>query len=557
MSTRIRWQQRLALAVAALLLAAVPGGAMANAAAPGADRASVIVRGTDAGAARAAVEAAGGEVTQDLWLVDGVAADVPVAALDDLRAAGFDVGSDEPVHLQATPSPLHSATAVYPKVVGADNLWNEGIDGTGVTVAVMDTGVTPVADLAGRVIGGVDFSSEGNPYDDGFGHGTFVAGLIAGNGASSGGAYKGVAPNAKIVSIKIAGRNGASDVSHVLAGIQWAVSFKDDYGIRVINLSLGTDSTQNYWLSPLNAAVERAWDAGIVVTVSASNRGPNPGTITKPGDDPFVITVAAMDDKGSPGRGDDVMAGYSGQGPTAANGLVKPDLVASGRSVIGLRVPGSKIDTAYPSSRVGTAYFKGSGTSFSTAVTSGSAALLLQREPGLTPNQIKARLLDNAAPGPVGNPNVDGRGSLDAYAAAHAGTFDSANQNAVRSAGDGSIDLDRGSLSIQIQTGSILNPILNLLIPIFQLLNSDITAQNILFDPVGYLTAEWTGSSWYGSSWYGSSWYGSSWYGSSWYGSSWYGSSWYGSSWYGSSWYGSSWYGSSWYGSSWYATAWE
>ncbi len=536
MSTRIRWQRRLALAVAALVLAAVPGGAMANAAATGSARASVIVRATDAGTARAAVEAAGGKVTQDLWIVNGVAAEVPVAALEALRAQGFDVGTDEPVHLQANPSPLHSATAVYPKVVGADNLWNEGIDGTGVTVAVMDTGVKPVADLAGRVIGGVDFSSEGDPYDDGFGHGTFVAGLIAGNGASSNGAYKGVAPNAKIVSIKIAGRNGASDVSHVLAGIQWAVSFKDDYGIRVINLSLGTDSTQNYWLSPLNAAVERAWDAGIVVTVSASNRGPDPGTITKPGDDPFVITVAAMDDKGSPGRGDDVMAGYSGQGPTAANGLVKPDLVASGRSVIGLRVPGSKIDTAYPSSRIGTAYFKGSGTSFSTAVASGSVALLLQREPGLTPNQVKARLLDNAAAGPVGNPNVDGRGSLDAYAAAHAGTFDSANQNAVRSAGDGSIDLDRGSLNLQIQTGSILNPILNLLIPIFQILNSDITAQNLAFDPVAYITSEWSGASWYGASWYGASWYGASWYGASWYGASWYGASWYGASWYATAW---------------------
>jgi serine protease AprX len=541
MSTRIRWQQRLALAVAALVLAVVPGGVMANAAAPGSARASVIVRATDAGTARAAVEAAGGHVTQDLWIVNGVAADVPVAALAALRAQPgvVDVGNDEPVQLQANPSPLRAASSVYPQVLGADNLWSEGIDGTGVTVAVMDTGVKPVADLAGRVIGGVDFSSENNPYDDGFGHGTFVAGLIAGNGASSNGAHKGVAPNAKIVSIKIAGRNGASDVSHVLAGIQWAVSFKNDYGIRVLNLSLGTDSTQSYYLSPLNAAVERAWDAGIVVTVSSSNRGPGAGTITKPGDDPFVITVGALDDRGTVGRGDDVMAGYSGEGPTAANGLVKPDLVASGRSVIGLRVPGSKIDTAYPSSRVGGpngAYFKGSGTSFSTAVASGSVALLLQGEPGLTPDQVKARLLNTAAAGPVGNPNVDGRGSLNAYAAAHAGTFDSANQGLVHSLGSGSIDLDRGGLNVQIQTGGILNPILNLLIPIFKILNSDITAQNLLFNPVAYITSEWSGSSWYGSSWYGSSWYGSSWYGSSWYGSSWYGSSWYGSSWYATAW---------------------
>ncbi len=545
MSTLTRWQQRLALAVAALVLAAVPGGAMATAAAPEAARASVIVQATDAGTAQAAVEAAGGEVTQDLWIVNGVAADVPVAALADLRAQPgvVDVSNDETVQLQANPSPLHSASAVYPKVVGADHLWTEGVDGTGVTVAVVDTGVEPVADLAGRVIGGIDFScdedpnhlscdeEDRNPFDDGFGHGTFVAGLIAGNGASSNGAYKGVAPNAKIVSIKIAGRNGASDISHVLAGIQWAVSFKNDYGIRVINLSLGTDSTQSYYLSPLNAAVERAWDAGLVVTVSASNRGPGAGTITKPGDDPLVITVGALDDKGTPGRGDDIMAGYSGEGPTAANGLVKPDLVASGRSVIGLRVPGSKVDDAYPGSRIGTAYFKGSGTSFSTAVTAGSVALLLQREPGLTPDQVKARLLGTAAPGPIGNPNVDGRGSLDAYAAAHAGTFDSANQNVVRSVGTGSLQLDRGGLTVQIQTGWLLDPLLGLLTPIFQLLNSDITAQNVAFDSLDYFGSTWDGNSWYVSQWTGNSWYGNSWYGNSWYGNSWYGNSWYATAW--------------------------
>ncbi|MGH8991173.1 MAG: S8 family peptidase, partial [Acidimicrobiia bacterium] len=411
---------------------------MATAGAPGAARASVIVRGTDAGIARAAVEAAGGKVTQDLWIVNGVAAEVPVAALEALRSQPgiVEVGNDDPVQIQAAnPSPVHPPTAVYPKVVGADDLWAEGIDGEGVAVAVIDTGVKPVADLAGRVVGGVDLSGEngsdiedGNPYDDGFGHGTFVAGLIAGNGASSNGAYKGVAPNAKIVPVKIAGRNGAADISHLLAGIQWVVSFKDTYNIRAVNISLGTNSATPYYLSTVNAAVEKAWDSGLVVIVSAGNMGTGAETVQKPGDDPLVITAGAVDDRGTETRNDDVMAGFSGAGPTKADGLSKPDLVASGRSVIGLRVPGSKIDAAYPGSRVGSAYFKGSGTSFSAAVTSGSVALLLDREPGLTPDQVKARLLGTAAAGPVGNPNVDGHGSLDAYAAAHAGTFDSANQ---------------------------------------------------------------------------------------------------------------------------------
>src|SRR5439155_21288588 len=143
-----------------------------------------------------------------------------------------------------------------------------------------------------------------------------------------------------------------------------------------------------------------------------------------PGADPLLITARAPHGKGTTGRGDDVMAGFAGQGPTAADGLTKPDLVAPGRSVISLRAPGSAIDAAYPSSRVGCAYFKGSGTSFSTGITSGTAALLLEREPGLTPDQVKARLLGSAGNGPVGDPNIDGQGSLDAYAAAHAATYD-------------------------------------------------------------------------------------------------------------------------------------
>jgi serine protease AprX len=501
---------------------------------------AVIVQGSSAEAVRAAVAAHHGRVTQDLWIVGGVAAEVPAAEVAGLAAEPgvTHVTEDVAVHVQdATPSPLHSASAVYPKAVGADRLWAEGVDGDGITVAVVDTGIAKVADLAGRVIGGVDFSGGSDPYKDEFGHGTFVAGLIAGNGASSGGAYKGVAPNAKLVSIKIAGADGSSDVSHVLAAMQWAVSYRSNFGIRVLNLSLGTDSTQTYHLSPLNAAVERAWDSGIVVTVSSSNNGPGAGTVTKPGDDPLVVTVGASDDKGTPGRGDDVMAGFSGQGPTAADGLQKPDLVAPGRSVISLRAPGSAIDAAYPGSRVGSAYFKGSGTSFSTGITSGAAALILDREPGLTPDQVKARLLGSADTGPAGNPNIDGAGSLDAYAAAHAGTYDSANADVARSLGTGSINLDRGSLQVQIQTGLVSDLLGLLLTPVYQVLyGSNLTAQNHLFDGLDFLNSEWTSSRWYDSQWGSSRWYSSRWYGTGWYSSRWYSSRWYGAQWYGIAW---------------------
>jgi serine protease AprX len=231
------------------------------------------------------------------------------------------------------------------------------------------------------------------------------------------------------------------------------------------------------------------------------------------------------------------MAGFSGEGPTTADGLTKPDLVAPGRSVVSLRAPGSAIDAAYPGSRVGSAYFKGSGTSFSTGVTSGVAALLLDREPGLTPDQVKARLLNTAGVGPVGNPNVDGHGSLDAYAAAHAGTFDSANVGVARSLGTGSIDLDRGSLHVQIQTGSLVNILLGLLLPVYQLLyGNNLTAQNVVFDSVEYLTTNWSGTRWYDTQWGGTRWYGTRWYGTRWYGTRWYTSEWYGTRWYGIAW---------------------
>jgi serine protease AprX len=394
-----------------------------------------------------------------------------------------------------------------------------------VAVALVDTGIAKVGDLSGRVRNGVDLTDEGDPYLDSFGHGTFVAGILAGDGHASDGANTGVAPGADLIPVKIAGRSGASDVSHILAAIQWVVSFRDKYGIRVLNLSLGTDSTQPYLRSPLNYAVERAWDAGIVVVASASNSGPAAGTVAKPGDDPLVITVGAVDDQASVTRDDDVMAGFSGVGPTAADGLDKPDLVAPGRSVLGLRAPGSAVDDANPNSRVGSDYFKGSGTSFSAAVVSGAAALLLSKEPGLTPDQVKHRLTSTAAPGPVGQLNVDGAGSLDAYSAATAGTLTAANQGIARSRGQGALKLDRGSLDVAIGDGTGQ-----------ERLSGERTAQKKAWNAAEYRGSSWNSSRWYASQWAGSRWYSTRWYGTDFAGSRWYSTRWYGSRWYATAW---------------------
>jgi serine protease AprX len=479
-------------------------------------------------AAERAVAAVGGTVTSQLPIIGGFAAEVPERAVSLLRALPGvvrDVTDAAGVSFEGSYGQGSGvASAVYPTVVGADKAWRSGWTGKGIGVAIIDTGVNGVGDLAGRVVHSEDFSGEGDGVDR-FGHGTFIAGLIAGSGAASVGGVKGVAPDADIISLKIAGRDGSADITHVMAALQWAVSFKDVYNIRVVNLSLGTDSTQDYRIDPLNMAVERAWQAGIAVVVSASNKGPGAGTIAKPADDPYVITVGAVHDATTPGTGDDTVPDFSGSGPTAANGLVKPDLAAPGGSVVSTRVPGSFIDTNFPGGRVGASYFKGSGTSFAAGIASGSAALVLSRNPSLTPDQVKARLVGTTRPGPVSDPNRVGSGTLDAYAATVSNSMAAANQGLTPSHGTGSLQASRGTLQTAVVTGTAVDA-LGVVSPLLCPVTGNVTAQLQPFDQVAYTTGEWTGSSWYGSSWYGSSWYGSSWYGSSWYGSSWYADTW-------------------------------
>jgi serine protease AprX len=511
--------------------------------------ASVIVSTTgDARSVERRLTRLGGVVSRDLPIIFGFAATVPADAFPAVsRLAGVATLSlDRAVHVMGS-GDSSSLKSVYPKEVGATDMWKAGVTGHGVTVALIDTGIADVADLAGRVLPVYDdirgtyspcvnLSGEAG-CGDSYGHGTFLAGIVAGNGASSGGAWKGIAPDANLVSVKIAGADGSADVSDVLAAIQWVVSFKDRYGIRVLNLSLGTDSTQTYRTDPLNYAVERAWAAGIVVVVSASNRGPSPGTISKPGDDPWVITVGTVDDRGTPGIGDDRLPNFSSRGPTAADGIAKPDVVAPGAHIVSLRAPGSVIDQQFPTFVDG-AYRRGSGTSMAAAVVSGVAALMLEADPQVAPDRLKYALTSTAHSAASSDPMAAGAGVVDAYRAVYSAPAGVANAGLDRSSGLGSLDASRGTVTVEASD------------PLATLVSGTLTLQLMVWDPVAYTTTDWNGSTWYGSTWYGSTWYGSTWYGSTWYGSTWYGSTWYGQP-EGSTWYGSTWYGSTWYG------AWE
>jgi serine protease AprX len=488
----------------------------------------------------AAVLQVGGTVLQQYHLIDGVEAIVP-RVLEPLLDAlpGITVTPDASISVQSAPESTgpHTPSDAFLAETGARRLAADGDTGQGVTVAVLDTGIDNLPDFSGRLIGGVDLTGAGQPYQDSYGHGTFVAGLVAGDGTSSNGQYSGEAPGAKLVSVKVAGADGTSHLSTLISGLQWAVDHRGDDGIKVINLSLGFQTSMSTISNPLDQAAEAVWNSGIAVVASAGNAGPDDGTVLSPGDDPLVITVGALDDMATASPGDDEMNDFSSAGPTTPDGWVKPDLVTSGRSVVSLAAPGSTICNSYPSGRVGTASFVGSGTSFSAAITSGAAALVLADNPGLTPDQLKARLLGNAGPGPVGNPFVDGHGALDADAAATSGPMD-LRQSATR----------------------LLPTLLGITVSLLPTNPVDSWNLNLwsgaTWNP-GPAGRPWNGWSWNGADWNGTVWTGRAWNNDGWSGASWNGSNWVGRAWNNDAWAGSAWKGAAWNGSGWNSSAWN
>src|SRR5581483_6440781 len=263
---------------------------------------------------------------------------------------------------------------------------------------LIDTGVSPVPGLTGgNVVNGPDLSLDAGAanlrYLDEFGHGTHLAGIIAGrdSGPLSYGSYgdstkfTGMAPDATLVNVKVGASDGAVDVSQVIAALDWTVAHKNDPGlnIRVINLAYGTDSVQDYRIDPLAHAVEAAWQAGIVVVTSAGNAGSTSALLTDPATDPFVLAVGADGNYDKNGHSQFITSFSSAGSPGRS-----PDLVAPGQSIVSLRDPQSFVDAAFPGGRVNDAagrFFRGSGTSQATAIVSGLVADLLSKYPTMTP----------------------------------------------------------------------------------------------------------------------------------------------------------------------------
>ncbi len=412
-------------------------------------------------------------------------------------------------------------------------LAGKGFKGQGIDVALLDSGVAPVVGLGqpGKIIYGPDLSNEGSLANlanlDTYGHGTHLAGIIAGN---DGDQVVGVAPSSRIVSIKVAGATGETSVAQVIAGIDWVVEHKNDNGlnIRVLNLSLGVGGIASSVGDPLSAAVERAWKAGIVVVAATGNRGNGAGGIDSPALSPYVIAVGAHESYDSSGAQDWIAPWSSG-----GNAVRQPDFVAPGRSIMSFRVPGSLVDQMYPQAVVNGKYFLGSGSSQSAAVVSGFSAALLSRDPSLTPDQLKFVLQNRSIDFKDVASTVDGYGKISPKDTAR--NLKDKQAAPVQSYPPALPPSGTGGLTAP--TGS--------------------TWSGGAWNGSTWSGGTWNGASWSGASWSGASWSGGIWSGASWSGASWSGASWSGASWSGASWSGASWSGSTWSGSTWSGSTWS
>lgn len=423
----------------------------------------------------------GGQWKNTFQFINGAAYRIPVKMLAFLESHP-DVAYVSPDRPN-TPTFDDTASAVMADVARAQF----ALDGTGVGVAIIDSGVYPHDDLrksnnsGSRIVYSESFVPGDTSTNDAFGHGTHVAGIVGGNGHDSQSGYAeqylGIAPNANIINLRVLDGNGAGTDSQVIAAIQRAIQLRSTYNIRVINLSLGRPIFESYTQDPLCQAAEAAWQAGIVVVVAAGNTARSNvggisgyGTIQAPGNDPNVITVGATNTNGTPTRLDDTIASYSSKGPTLIDHIVKPDLVAPGNRVVSLLAPGSSMAANYPTLTLSPStplitcalgalglnvctsdsspkYLSLSGTSMATPVVSAAAALMIQKDPTLTPDTIKARMMKTAWKG-----YVSSSWAHDVWGNSYFSQYD------VFTVGAGYLDVDQSLISTDVANGGTASP---------------------------------------------------------------------------------------------------
>ncbi|MBI4485904.1 MAG: S8 family serine peptidase, partial [Acidobacteria bacterium] len=379
---------------------------------------------------------------KNIGIINGSVVEVPNGLLNQLanHPAVLDLHVDRPLHKANYRTSLTTGARAVQSALG--------FTGAGIGVAVIDSGVStwhddltnqsstvyPYGDQ--RVSAFVDFvNGQMAPYDDD-GHGTHVAGTIAGNGYDSSGQKSGSAPDASLAVLKVLDANGQGTISNIIAALDWLLANHAQYNIRVVNMSVGAGVTESYWTDPLTLAAKRVVDAGVVVVAAAGNAGKNAageplyGAIAAPGNAPWVLTVGASTTSGTPDRADDAMASFSSRGPTYLDWAAKPDLIAPGVSTYSLSVPGSTLFNLHPTELLGGSiptaqppYLALSGTSMAAPVVSGTVALMLQANPTLTPNAVKAILQYTAENRPGYDALTEGAGFLNALGAVRLAQF--------------------------------------------------------------------------------------------------------------------------------------
>jgi serine protease AprX len=438
------------------------------------------------------------------------------------------------------------------RAVGAQDSYRAGITGKGVGIALIDTGVTEVPGLdTGNVVHGPDLSFDSQDpeltHKDAFGHGTHLASIMVGRdapGTPSSYAdptrFAGIAPDAKLLSVKVGASDGAVDVTQVIAAINWVVAHRNDQGlnVRVINLSYGTDSSQDTKIDPLAYAVENAWKNGVVVVVSGGNDGSTSYNLASPARDPYVLAVGADDTVGTLTPDDDVVPDWGTRGTNQRH----VDVVAPGVSVHGLRVPNGYADERYPTARVGQRFAKASGTSQATAVVSGEVALMLQENPALTPDQVKRLLMNTASPFASATNQYRGNGLTNVRRAELANVPNAKQSDTFWGNGTGSIESARGSSHVNDGVAE---------------LRGEVDIFGAPWDAQAFARRVAAGTIWQDGLWRGYSWTGSGWDSRTWRGIDWTAGTWSSRTWRDGEWASRTWRDGEWTSRTWRDDEWE
>jgi serine protease AprX len=384
--------------------------------APALPRRSYIVQGSELSAVIDLVQTYGGAVTSELSIINGVAAYLTDSAVTALQAHPSIHYVTPNVQVEASSLAIsetmsmatarrNSPSGEFTEVVGADYVWEQGVTGKGVTIALVDSGMAAFNPLRmntskqNRLLAWKDFVQNRPTPIDPNGHGTHIASIMVNSVRDANRSYNGMAPDANLVVVRVLNKEGRGSYETVIKGIQWVVDHKDIYDIKIMNLSITGEVVAPYWADPLNQAVTRAWAEGITVITCAGNGGPDPLTVSIPGNNPYVITVGAFTDAYTPRDWtDDYLAEFSSAGPTM-DAFIKPDVIAPGAHMVGMMSNASHISRQHEANWLrGTQYYEMAGTSQAAAVVAGIIALMYEENPDLTPDQVKYRLMITSMP---------------------------------------------------------------------------------------------------------------------------------------------------------------